>query len=151
MVDQVASSAKSVGIAYLSVQWVGGYKRQIFVVMPNMSQAVILGRDFIRFAEIVPDVSRGIWTSVSLPGVEVPFETVTVMTGTVSNNAQWREKIAASACPIEFHDRLLAVFKEYKHSFQFRSGSAIGVDRCIRTGVHAPVVSRFRPLNAKTR
>ncbi len=149
VVDQVASSVKSEGIAYLSVQWVGGYKCQRFVVMPNMSQVVILGRDFIRGAEIVPDVSRGVWTSVRVPVVEVPFETVTVMTGAVNNNAQWGEKLAASTCPIDSNEKLLAVFKEYRHAFEFLTGSAIGVDHCIRIGEHAPVVSRFRPLNAK--
>ncbi len=47
-------------------------------------------------------------------------------------------------CPIDFHDKLLAVFKDYRHAFEFRIGSAIGVDHCIRTGEHAPVVSIVR-------
>ncbi len=72
--ELVAGETMAYGETLINLKWAGGWNIQNFVVVSGANQTVILGRDFIRGATIVPDVQKGTWTSRKLPGVVTPFE-----------------------------------------------------------------------------
>ncbi len=75
--EQVAGDAMVYGSTLINLKWDGGWNLQSFLVVPCANQQVILGRDFLRGAAIVPDIEKGVWTSRKLPGiVSDPFRSI---------------------------------------------------------------------------
>ncbi len=73
-IEQASTAVDAVGVARIRVRWAGGYLVQPFVVVDEAKASIILGRDFLRNAEIVPELAKGTWMSRKTPGVETPLE-----------------------------------------------------------------------------
>lgn len=55
------------GTVRLIMRWAGGKRRQRFLLVPGLSPAVILGRDFLAGSEMDLRISDGGWTCGSFP------------------------------------------------------------------------------------
>ncbi len=143
--SQLTDATDAVGTVKLKLRWVGGYKKQMFIVIPKSMQEVILGRDILRDAEIVTDLSKGVWTSVQAPGENIPF-TVTCMRVELTPK-DWEGVVSNSKCPVEFQPKLTKILAGNLDTFKFTAGSAKGVTHVINNGDHRPYTQKFRPMN----
>ncbi len=128
--NQVVNSTETVGMVRLRLRWAGGYKKQSFIVIPKSIQEVILGRDFLRDAEIIPDLSKGIWTSVQKPGEKIQFQPTCLRVELTTKD--WEEAVSKSECPEQFKPELTRILVGDLNTFQFTAGSAKGVTLLIR-------------------
>ncbi len=150
--EQVAGDAMAYGSTLINLKWAGGWNLQSVLVVPCANRQVILGRDFLRGAAIVPDVEKGVWTSRKLPGIVTPFEApVRIFSVRIIEMADWRWKVDRSDCMVNYKADLLGLLEKNLGLFEFKPGGAIGVCHQIRTIDHAPVCSAFRPENAAKR
>ncbi len=146
--ETAAGPTTSAGVACMKVGWVGGYRLQTFVVLRGRRQAVILGRDFLRVAGIVPVMANGTWSSRQMPGVDVPFEApMSFMACMLAGMHVRQERVEHSACPTAYQSQLLDMLNTHANTFQNKPGVPKGVKHVINTGTSAPVRSPVRPMN----
>ncbi len=152
-VEQASTTVDAVGVAHIHVRWAGGYQVQPFVVVAGAKALVILGRDFLRNAEIVPDMAKGTWFSKKTPGVETPFEPpMTVMQCLHAGMHVWTVRVEKSACTPQHWRKLVSILDVHKNTFQHQPGVAKSVKHVINTGDAAPIKIRMRPMtDAKRR
>ncbi len=119
----------------------------MFAVSRDVMQAVILGREFLRKAKIVPDVANGVWTSRRLPGKEIPFDLqMSTMACLAAGMHVWRESLEKSACPSAYQAHLLDALNLHANTFQRKPRVSKGVKLVIDTGTSKPVQIPMRPM-----
>ncbi len=120
LIEQASTAVDAVGVARIRVRWAGGYRVQPFVVVDEAKASIILGRDFLRNAEIVLDLAKGTWMSRKTPGVETPFKRpMTVMQCLAAEMHVWTARVEQSACPPSHWRKQMAILEA--HSLPFNA------------------------------
>jgi hypothetical protein len=142
----------------LNFAWMGGSKGHTFYILPDDSEQIILGNDFLFETGIDISMSRGGWFKASKPENITPFDTWAASGEAchrISVQQQWVDDVCQHIKGPEATEKdIKSVMDSFAEDgfFSKKPGTVHGVEHTINTGNEYPRRDKVRPMNAhKTR
>jgi hypothetical protein len=138
--------------------WMGISKRHTFYLLPDQSEQVILGKDFLSEAETDISMSRGGWFDDKNPQVLIPFDNWAASTDSchkIATHEQWVNEVYHDIKgPEKAKEDIHRVVNQFAKDglFTKKPGTVKDVEHTINTGNHPPHRDKVHPMSAhKTR
>ena len=150
-----SGKTRCIGKVILKVKWLGGSKRQTFLLLPDLCQSVILGRDFIAAENISIHLRDRGWTLGTARQTMNPFSkckpNISCSTITEEDNIAFEKMLDKVDCPAEIRSQLQHIVDSRKHVFTTKPGKTDVFMHEIDTGSASPIRCKLRPINATKR
>jgi hypothetical protein len=139
----------------INIAWNGGRVRHKFFILPDETDQILLGQDFLGAAKIDVSISRGGWFYADNPNKVIPFDkTECEKMECHRSSVTWLEEVHMNIDgPDSAKKNIGEVVAKYHEmgAFTKSPGLAKGVEHEIDTGTNEPYRCKPRPMNKNKR